>query len=67
MKPRVAWQADSDGVGHVRIGRDLRTPCGRRPIDPRHAWPLDSRCETCTAAVVAITQGKDPSAAVRPG
>lgn len=64
--PRVEWQADRDGVGHVRIGAALRTPCGRRPIDPRHAWPIDSRCETCTTALEAATKAAK-TAAARPG
>lgn len=49
--PRLAWLAGKDGLGHAQPrARALRTACGARAIDERHAWPIQRRCEACVTA-----------------
>lgn len=57
--PRVIWLAARDGQAHAAINRCLRTPCDRRPIDPRFAWPeTQPRCTTCLAGVEKVLPAK---------
>jgi len=56
---RVTWTADSDGQAHATITRRLRTPCGRRPVEPRFGWPETMpRCAVCRAAVEEVAPAK---------
>ena len=56
---RVTWTADRDGQAHASITGRLRTPCGRRSIDPRFAWPeAEPRCAVCRAAVEEVVPPK---------
>lgn len=56
---RVIWTADRDGQAHAAITGRLRTPCGRRPIDPRFGWPeTQPRCAACRAAVEEVMPSK---------
>ena len=58
-QPRVTWTADHDGQAHAAITRRLRTPCGRRPIDPRFGWPeTRPRCAACLAGVEEVLPAK---------
>lgn len=46
------WLAARDGIGHAQgKGRAIRTACGARALDERHAWPIQRRCEGCVEAV----------------
>jgi hypothetical protein len=47
------WVADSDRVAHAvpDRGRQLRTLCGLRPVDPRYGWPAVVRCPACQEVV----------------
>ena len=57
--PRVTWTADRDGQAHAAITRRLRTPCGRRPIDPASAGPRRGRAApVCLAGVEEVLPAK---------
>jgi hypothetical protein len=56
---RVTWSADRDGQAHAAISRRVGTPCGRRPVEPRFAWPeTQPRCAVCLAAVEEVVSAK---------
>lgn len=65
MTPRVRWIAERDGEAHAHVGlRATRTACDSKALSERHAWPIKSRCATCTGAVAALaaTAGTSPAA-----
>jgi hypothetical protein len=58
-RARITWTADGDGQAHAAISRRLRTPCGRRPLDPRFGWPeTQPRCAVCLAGVEEVLSAK---------
>jgi hypothetical protein len=58
-RPRVTWTAGPDGQAHAAFTRHLRTPCGRRPIEPRFGWPeTQARCPVCLAAWEEVVTAK---------
>jgi hypothetical protein len=67
VKPRIAWLAAKGADAHAQLPGAPRALCGARALDPKFAWPIVTRCATCTAAVTAIAEGRTPPAPVRAG
>jgi hypothetical protein len=47
------------GLAVAAFTRRVRTPCDRRPIDPRFGWPeTQPRCPACLAGVEEVLPAK---------